>query len=101
MAKLWCVLKIVLRAAIWKATPQPCSVGLLSLVAWTSTALLLGAAYEYFLAGAASRFVPYGLNATIAYTSLTLAVAPFFVRSGARTTFLSTLMPLYIINIVV
>ena len=58
MAKLWCVPRIVLRAAIWKATLQPCSVGLLSLVAWTSTALLLVVAYEYFQAGAPSRFVP-------------------------------------------
>jgi hypothetical protein len=101
MAKPWCVPKIVLRAAIWKATPQPSSVGLLSLIAWTSTALLLGVAYEYFQAGAASRFVPYGLNATIAYTALTLAVAAFFVRPEGRTTFLSALMALYIINVAV
>lgn len=101
MAKLWCIPKIVLRAAIWKATPQPCSVGLLSLVAWTSTALLLVVAYEYFQAGAPARFVPYGLNAAIAYTALTLAVAAFFVRSEGRTTFLSALMALYVIIIVV
>lgn len=92
MAKLWCIPKIVLRAAIWKATPQPCASSLLSLIGWSVACVAAGLVFEYFFAGEGVHFVAYGLNASIAFLALVLATTAFFVRSEARVTFASAIM---------
>jgi Peptidase C13 family len=91
MAKLWCIPKIVLRAAIWKATPQPCAGNLLSLIVYSVALVAAGLVLEYFFAGEGVHFVAYGLNASIAFLALVLATAALFVRSEARVTFVSAL----------
>lgn len=92
MAEFLCILKTALRAAIWKVTPQPCSVGVLSLLGWSLAAMAAGIAYEYGLAGAAAWFNLYGLNSAIAQTAVSLAVASLFVSPQLRATFLSALL---------
>src|SRR5580700_9007575 len=92
MAKLWCIPKIVLRAAIWKATPQPCAGSLLSLIGWSVACVAAGLVFEYFFAGEGVHFVAYGLNASIAFLALVLATAAFFVRPEARVTFVSAIV---------
>jgi Peptidase C13 family len=92
MAKFWCILKTAVRAAIWKPTPQACTVGVPTLLCWSVIGTAAGIAYEYDVAGAAARFNPYGLNSAIAETAVTLAVACFFVSAQLRATFLSTLI---------
>ena len=92
MAELWCVPKIVLRATVWKATPQPCAGTLLSLIGCSVAFVAAGLAFEYFFAGEGVHFVAYGLNASIAFLALVLATAAFFVRSEARVTFVSAIV---------
>lgn len=91
MAKFWCILKTALRAAIWKATPQACAVGVPSLLGWSLAATAAGIAYEYALAGAAAQFNPYGLNSAVAQAAVVVAVACLFVSAQLRATFLSVL----------
>lgn len=92
MAKFWCILKVALRAAIWKATPQACSVGLLTLLAWSLVGTAGWIAYEYGLAGAGAWFNPYGLNSVVAQAAISLAVASLFVPAQLRATWLSALI---------
>jgi hypothetical protein len=89
MTKFWCVLKIALRATIWKATPIACAVGVPTLLGWSLVAMAAGIAYEYESAGVAPWFNPYGLNSAIAETAVFLAVAGIFVSAQFRATFLS------------
>jgi hypothetical protein len=89
MAKFWCILKIALRAAIWKATPQACAVGLPTLIGWSIAAIAVGIAYEYDAAGARPWFNPYGLNSAVAETAVFLAAACLFVPAQLRATYLS------------
>jgi len=89
MAKFFCILKIALRAAIWKATPQACTVGIPTLLGWSLVATAAGIANEYDLAGATGWFNPYGLNSAVAQIAVFLAVACLFVPAQLRATFLS------------
>jgi hypothetical protein len=89
MAKFFCILKIALRAAIWKATPQACTVGIPTLLCWSLVATAAEVAYEYELAGATGWFNPYGLNSAVAQIAVFLAVACLFVSAQFRATFLS------------
>jgi hypothetical protein len=92
MVKFWCILKLALRAAIWKATPQACSVGLPTLLAWSLVGTAGWIAYEYGLAGAGAWFNPYGLNSAVAQAAISLAVASLFVSAQLRATCLSALI---------
>src|SRR5580704_1387723 len=92
MAKFFGILKIALRAAIWKATPQACAVGMPTLLGWSLVATAAEVAYEYDLAGAMRWFSPYGLNSAIAQIAVVLAVACLFVPAQLRATFLSALI---------
>jgi hypothetical protein len=58
MSKLLYVPRIVLRAAIWKTTPQACGAGPVSVIGWAGLTFAIGAIYEYWLAAGAARFIP-------------------------------------------
>jgi hypothetical protein len=94
MAEPWCVPKIVLRATVWKATPQPCAGTLLSLIGCSIAFVAAGLTFEYFFAGEGVHFVAYGLNASIAFLALFLATTAFFVRPEARVTFVAAITAL-------
>ena len=94
MRSCWCIAKMVLRAAVWKTTPQPGSPGFPTVIVWVAAALAAGLAFEYVEAGEGAHFVPYGLNAFVAFMAVFLTVAAFFVRPAGRTTFLAALLAL-------
>jgi len=80
---------MVLRAAVWKSTPQPRLVGVPALILSSLAALAGVFVLECAIAEPPLRFVPYGLNASITSIALTLALASLFVRPEGRTTMLA------------
>ena len=82
---------MVVRAAVWKSTPQPVPAGLPLLILCSLSTVVTSGAYDYVTAGADPRFALYGVNAHLAALLVTIAVAASFVRSNARATFLSAL----------
>jgi hypothetical protein len=94
---VWSVLKIALRAATWRTTPEPPLVGLPSLLVWAVTLAALRIAAQFVEAGHGVAFNPYGLNAVIAWIALEIAVAALFVRPAGRTTALSAMLALSIV----
>ena len=98
---MWSVFKLAARAAIWRTTPEPPLVGLPTLLGWTVLLAAIRVGLQYVGAGTAPHFNPYGLNATVTWLALELAVAAFFVRPAARATALSALFVLSIITDIV
>jgi Peptidase C13 family len=98
---VWSVFKLAARAAIWRTTPEPPLVGLPTLLGWTVLLAAVRVGLQYGGAGPAPHFNPYGLNATVTWLALELAVAAFFVRPAARATTLSALFVLSIITDIV
>ena len=96
MKSAWSVLKLALRAAIWRTTPDPRLVGLPSLLASIAVLAVLRVALQYAEAGSGGSFNPYGLNAIIAWGALDVAVAALFVPPPARATALSAMLVLTI-----
>ena len=96
MNSAWSVLKVAFRAAIWRPTPDPRSVGLLTLLVCALALAALRVALQIPAAGSGSAFNPYGINAAIAWIALEVAVAALFVPPGARTTALSAMLTLSI-----
>lgn len=94
---MWSVLKLAARAAVWRTTPDPPLVGLLTLVGWTVVLAAVRVALQYIAAGPAPHFNPYGLNSVVAWLALALAVAAFFVRPAGRATALAALLILSVI----
>ncbi len=97
MASVRSVLRLVLRASIWRTTPAPQFVGLPSLLLWTIVIAALRVALQFTSAGVEPHFNPYGLNAVVAWLALELAIAALFVPAAARTTALSAMLALTII----
>jgi hypothetical protein len=88
-------LNLILRAAVWKSTPQPSAASLSTLFVFTFVSLAVGLANQYFAAGAAAaRFSPYGLNASLAIILVTFAVTAMFVRPQERMTVFAALFGL-------
>jgi peptidase C13-like protein len=94
MKSVWSVLRIALRAATWRTTPDGRAVGVPSLLVCAITLATLRAAVQFLAAGPDGVFNPYGLNATVAWVALDIAVAALFVPAGARTTALSAMLAL-------
>ena len=97
MKSMWSVLRLAERAAIWRTTPEPRVVGLLSLLMWTIALAELRVAFQFAAAGPGSGFNPYGLNAVVAWVAVEVAVAALFVQPAARTTALSAMFALSIL----
>jgi hypothetical protein len=97
MSSVWSVLRIVLRAAVWRTSPDARLVGLPSLLVCVTILAALRIAVQFIAAGPAGVFNPYGLNAAVAWVALEIAAAALFVRSGARTTALSAMLTLSIL----
>jgi hypothetical protein len=91
------VLKLALRAAVWRTTPELSLAGLLSLLGCAAALVIARIALEFVAGGAGASFNPYGLNAVIAWSALDIAVAALFVAPAVRTTALSALLVLTII----
>ena len=66
-------LKLVSRAAIWKAVPGTYSIGFGFFIACAVAALIGDILYEY-VASDAGRFVPYGLNAALVLLVVSMVV---------------------------
>lgn len=94
MKSAWSVLKLALRAAIWRTTRNPRLVGLPSLLAFAAVLAVSRVALQFAEAGSAVSFNPYGLNAVIAWAALDVAVAALFVPPAARATALSAMLVL-------
>lgn len=94
---VWRVLKLALRAAIWRRTPEPRPVGLPSLLMWAAALAAVRIALQFVTAGLGGGFNPYGLNAVVAWIALEIAVAAFFVPPAARATALSAMLVLTVI----
>jgi hypothetical protein len=94
---VWSVVKLALRAAIWRRTFDPPLVGLTSLLAFAVLLAATRAGLQLVEAGAWQAFNPYGLNAVIAWIALELAIAALFVRPAARTTALAAMFVLSVI----
>ena len=94
---MWGVVKLAMRAAIWRRTFNPPLVGLRSLLAFAALVAAVRAGLQLVEAGAWQAFNPYGLNAVIAWIALELAIAALFVRPAARTTALAAMFVLSVI----
>jgi Peptidase C13 family len=94
---VWGVVKLAMRAAIWRRTSDPPLVGLLSLLTFAALVAAVRATLQLVEAGAWQAFNPYGLNAVIAWIALELAIAAMFVRPAARTTALAAMFVLSVI----
>ena len=97
MAKDLSVLRVALRAAVWKGTRSPHLVGILGVIAWAIAAIEVALLDQYVEAGSSAWFSPYGLNATLAWTAVCLAITTFFVRSEGRATALAAMMALSVL----
>ena len=98
---MWSVFKFAARAAIWRPTPNPPLVGLSTLVGWTLVLALVRGVIQLLDAIPSPVFNPYGINALIAWLVIAIVVAAFFVRPGARMTFLSAMVALSVLTEVV
>jgi Peptidase C13 family len=94
---VWGVVKLAMRAAIWRRTSDPPLVGLRSLLAFAGLVAAVRAGLQLVEAGAWQAFNPYGLNAVVAWIALELAIAALFVRPAARTTALAAMFVLSVI----
>ena len=94
---MWGVVKLTMRAVIWRRTFDPPLVGLRSLLAFAVLVAAVRAGLQLVEAGALQDFNPYGLNAVIAWIALELAIAALFVRPAARTTGLAAMFVLSVI----
>ena len=94
---MWGVVKLAMRAVIWRRTFDPPLVGLRSLLAFAVLVAAVRAGLQLVEAGALQDFNPYGLNAVIAWIALELAIASLFVRPAARTTALAAMFILSVI----
>ena len=94
---MWSVVKLAMRAAIWRRTFDLPLVGLRSLLALAALLAAVRAALQLVEAGAWQAFDPYGLNAVIAWIALELAIAALFVRPAARTTALAGMFVLSVV----
>jgi hypothetical protein len=94
---VWGVVKLAMRAVIWRRTFDPPLVGLRSLLAFAVLVAAVRAGLQLVEAGALQDFNPYGLNAVIAWIALELAIAALFVRPAARTTALAAMFILSVI----
>lgn len=91
---MWGVLKLAIRAAIWRKTSDPPLAGLYVLLAFAALVATVRAALQLVEAGALQAFNPHGVNAVIAWIALELAIAALFVRPAARTTSLAAMFVL-------
>ena len=94
---MWGVVKLAMRAVIWRRTFDPPLVGLRSLLAFAVLVAAVRAGLQLIEAGALQDFNPYGLNAVIAWIALELAIAALFVHPAARTTALAAMFILSVI----
>ena len=94
---MWGVVKLAMRAVIWRRTLDPPLVGLRSLLTFAVLVAAVRAGLQLVEAGALQDFNPYGLNAVIAWIALELAIASLFVRPAARTTALAAMFILSVI----
>jgi hypothetical protein len=94
---VWGVVKLAIRAAIWRKISDPPLAGLRTLLAFAALVAAVRAGLELVEAGAWHAFNPYGLNAVIAWIALELAIAALFVRPAARTTALAAMFVLSVI----
>lgn len=85
-------LNLMLRAAVWKSTPQSSATSLPTLIVCTLAWMAIVLIREYLAAGTAARFSPYGLNACLAIVLVTFAVTAMFVAPRDRTTVLCALI---------
>jgi hypothetical protein len=100
-ASVWRVVKLALRAAVWRRTSDPPLVGLPTLLAFTVVLAAVRVALQLGEAGSLQSFNPYGLNAVIAWIALELAIAALFVRPAARVTALAAMFVLSVIGDIV
>ena len=94
---MWSVLRFAARAALWRTTADPPLVGLPVLVGWTIVLALVRIGIQYLDAAPPRVFMPYGLNALVAWLAIMLAVAALFVRPAARTTALAAMIALSVV----
>jgi len=95
---VWGVVKLAMRAAVWRKTSDPPLAGLSVLLAFAALVAAVRAALQLAEAGAWQAFNPYGLNAVIAWIALELAIAALFVRPAARTTALAAMFVLSVMG---
>ncbi len=94
---VWSVIRIALRATLWRTTPKPRLVGLPNLLIWAIALVTLRVAAEFVAASPGAGFNPYGLNAAVAWIALEVAAAALFVQPAARTAALSAMLVLSIL----
>jgi hypothetical protein len=96
MVNAWRVLKLSARAAVWRTTAGPPLVGLPILLGFAVLVAAARIALQLLASDSWHDFNPYGLNATVAWIALELAVAALFVRPAVRASALSALFVLSI-----
>jgi len=96
MVNAWRVFKLAARAAVWRTTADPPLVELPTLLGFAVLIAAVRIALQLLAAASWHDFNPYGLNATVAWIALELAVAALFVRPAVRASALSALFILSI-----
>lgn len=86
MRATWDIFKMGCRAALWKATLSPPSVGLPSVLFWLSVSVATIALLHCVEAAPPSRFTIYGLSSVIAWQAVALVILALFFRPESRAT---------------
>jgi len=97
MSKHWLLLKMGLRAAVWKATPEPPSTDFATLVFWIVLTVSLGVLDDFIAAAGPARFVVYGVTALVAWVAIILVLTAFFVRPEGRATALGATLAVSVV----
>jgi hypothetical protein len=82
------MIKMGLRAAVWKATPNPPVAGLSEVLALAVLTVGVKALEQYFSAAALGQWTPYGFNALTTWLALFLITTALFFRPDVRATVL-------------
>src|SRR5215213_5890856 len=89
---IWPIIKMGLRAAVWKATPSPPIARLSHVLALAVLTVGVKTLEQYSTAAGSGQWIPYGFNALTAGLALFLIVTALFFRPEVRATALCAIL---------
>ena len=82
MRRHWRLVKMALRASVWRATAEPPAIGLAGLAMWAVAVVVFVAGLDYATPG--TRFSEYGLGLTIGELMLSIVATALVLRAENR-----------------
>ena len=81
MRRHWRLVILALRAAVWRATPEPPEIGFAGVAGWTVVAAVVTVIAQYLAGG---RFSEYGLGLTVCWLVLSVGLGALLLRAEHR-----------------